>query len=520
MRLIMKHGLLILATLTLLAGCATNPVTGRSEFSIISESQELAIGAQQYGPMRQSQGGDFSADPVLTAYVNQVGQRVAAVSDRQLPYEFVVLNNSVPNAWALPGGKIAINRGLLVELNNEAELAAVLGHEVVHSAARHGALAVTRGSLLQGALMVGAFATRNNEFSDFIVGGSMLGAQLISQSYGREAEREADYYGIEYMVRAGYDPQAAVSLQETFLRLSGDRRNTSWLEGLFSSHPPSQERVRNNQAQVNEMMPRLTGRELLLGELPYQQAIASLKQNQPAYDLFDQAHRAIARDDLETALDNLDRAIALVPHEATFHGLKGDIFLYQGRYREAIGVYDHALTLDSEYYDYYMGRGVANARLGASNQARADLERSAALLPTAMSMNELGKLALAGNDRRSAKQYFQAAAGSQGRIGQEASAAFMRLDVQDNPANYLQIQALIDNNGRVMARVQNRSGVALSNISIDFAVSSEGRVARPNQVIRSLAANASVNINAGITLPAEVRGAAQVTAVVRSAQVL
>ena len=97
------------------------------------------MGSQNYGPARQSQGGDYFIDPELTAYVQSVGNKLAAVSDRKLPYEYTVLNDSVPNAWAMPGGKIAFNRGLLYELNSEAELAAVMGHEMVHAAARHGA---------------------------------------------------------------------------------------------------------------------------------------------------------------------------------------------------------------------------------------------------------------------------------------------------------------------------------------------------------------------------------------------
>ena len=192
-------GLLLLAS-TALASCAVNPVTGRNELSLVSEAQERAIGAEQYGPSRQSQGGDFNVDEALTNYVNAVGQRIAAVSDRDLDYEFVVLNNSVPNAWALPGGKIAVNRGLLTELNSEAELAAVLGHEVVHAAARHGAQAITRGTVLQSALVVGAIAARDNDYADYIVGAGQLGAQLITQRYGREAEREADLLVKETMV--------------------------------------------------------------------------------------------------------------------------------------------------------------------------------------------------------------------------------------------------------------------------------------------------------------------------------
>jgi predicted Zn-dependent protease len=145
--------------LVVLAACGTNPVTGKRELQFVSEGQEIQIGAQNYAPMRQSEGGDYTLMPDLTAYVNEVGQKLAAASDqvtvteRQLPYEFKVLNSSVPNAWALPGGKIAVNRGLLTELNNEAELAAVLGHEIIHAAARHGAQAQERGTLLQGGLV-------------------------------------------------------------------------------------------------------------------------------------------------------------------------------------------------------------------------------------------------------------------------------------------------------------------------------------------------------------------------------
>jgi len=117
-----------------LSGCATNPVTGRKELSLVSEAKEIDIGEQQYAPMRQSQGGDYVVDEELTKYISEIGQKLAAASDRKLPYEFKVLNSSVPSAWALPGGKIVINRGLLTELKDEAELAAVIGHEIVHAA--------------------------------------------------------------------------------------------------------------------------------------------------------------------------------------------------------------------------------------------------------------------------------------------------------------------------------------------------------------------------------------------------
>src|SRR5690625_4608112 len=120
-----------------LTACAVNPVTGERGLNFYGEDWELEVGEQQYAPMRQSQGGDFVLDAGLVDYVQSVGQRVASEADRTLPYEFHVINSSVPNAWALPAGKIVVNRGLLTELGSEAELAAVLGHEVTHAAASH-----------------------------------------------------------------------------------------------------------------------------------------------------------------------------------------------------------------------------------------------------------------------------------------------------------------------------------------------------------------------------------------------
>jgi predicted Zn-dependent protease len=506
-RLLFASGFLFLQSL--LVSCAVNPVTGESQFSLLSRQDEIAIGSEQYGPSQQSQGGIYKVDPELSAYVSEVGQRLATVArrDYDLPYEFVVLNNSVPNAWALPGGKIAVNRGLLTELNSEAELAAVLGHEVVHAAARHGASAMARGSLLQGVLTVGAIASQDSAYSDYIVGAGQLGAQLISQRYGRDAERESDTYGIRYMVEAGYDPQAAVSLQETFVRLSAGRES-SWIDGLFASHPPSEERVANNQALVNELMPVLQGRDLEIGEARYQQAIAGIKADQEAYELFNEAERAIADDDLEIALLNLDEAISMVPNEARFSGLKADIFLYQRRYREAISTYNQAIDKDDAYFDYYLGRGVAYARNGDQNLAQIDLERSVDLLPTATAMNELGKISLDNNDRNLAKQYFQAAAGGAGQVASEASLAFTRLDIEDTPSAYIQVQAYTDAENRILARIQNRSGLALQNIQLEFTAVVADQLAERSINISPLAVNQVMDVNSGLRFPEGVEASA------------
>ncbi|NCP03986.1 MAG: M48 family metalloprotease, partial [Deltaproteobacteria bacterium] len=302
-----------------LAGCAVNPVTGKNELSLVSEQQELAIGAQQYDPARQSQGGDYNADPALAAYVSEVGQKLARVSDRKLPYEFKVLNNSVPNAWALPGGKISINRGLLTELKSEAELAAVLGHEIVHAAARHGAQSMSKSMLLQVGVAGAAIATQGTNYADLAQMGVGVGAQLISQKYGRDAERESDHYGMIYMARAGYDPQGAVDLQRTFVQLS-EGQKSDWLNGLFASHPPSPERVENNQQMLAKLP---AGGEL--GVERYRQKTAHLRQTQAAYAAYDQGRAALSKDDLAGARQRAQQAIAAEPKEALFYGLLGDV---------------------------------------------------------------------------------------------------------------------------------------------------------------------------------------------------
>ncbi len=496
--------LAVLATLSALAGCVVNPVTGRSELSLVSEAEERKIGAEQYVPSQQGQGGRFQIDPELSAYVSQVGKRLAAVSDRKFDYEFVVLNSNVPNAWALPGGKIAVNRGLLYELNNEAELAAVLGHEVSHAAIGHGAQAMTRGTLMQGAMVLGAVAVGTNKeyskYGDAILGGAQLGAQLVTQTYGRDAEREADQYGIEYMVRAGYDPHAAITLQETFVALFDDKKS-NWMEGLFASHPPSQERVDNNRKQVDALMPSLRGRDLEVGEVRFKQAVAKLQKTKPAYKAFDEAEAAIGKKDYQSALTKVESAIKQVPEEARFYGLKGDIQVYQKRYSEALDSYNDAIKHDAGYYDYYLGRGVAHARLNQSALARQDLEQSTKLLPTAMAMNELGKLALTDGNRVNAKRYFQQASQAKGLVGQEATAAYAQLDVQDNPAAYAQAEVYADKRGRVLAKVSNRSPVAMRSLQVQFRVLISGKIVQRVVALPALAPNTYTDAVSGLAFP-------------------
>lgn len=450
----------ILLIAALLYGCAANPVTGKRELVLVPESQEIAMGKKNYGPSRQMQGGDYKADPALTAYVNSVGRRLARVSDRKLPYEFVVLNNSVPNAWAMPGGKIAVNRGLLVELKSEAELAAVLGHEIVHAAARHGAKSMQRGMLIQGAVVATGVAARDRDYGNLAMAGAQVGAALITHKYGRDAEREADLYGMEYMKRAGYDPQAAVGLQQTFLRLSKNRRQ-NWLSGLFASHPPSQERVEDNRATARRL-----GVGGDLGTKRYQNRLAHLKRTKTAYDAYDNGRKALEKGDIPTALKMADKAIRIEPREGHFYALKGDARFMQKRLKNALADYNLAIKYNPEFFHYYVQRGITREKLGNKAGARSDLEKSLKLLPTATALNSLGNMALAGGNRQQAITYYKKAAGSRSDPGRKATRSLLRLDLPQNPNNYLQVRTGLTKNDYVAVKVGNPTSLPVHRVRV------------------------------------------------------
>jgi predicted Zn-dependent protease len=491
----LKRFLLLACLFTgLLAGCAVNPVTGKNEFRLVPESTEINLGSKQYAPSRQMQGGDYSVDPEVTAYVGSVGNRLASVSDRALPYEFKVINDSTPNAWALPGGKIAINRGLLTELNSESELAAVLGHEIVHAAARHGAKGMERGMLLKGVVLAAQAASSNSEYSSLAVGGAAIASQMIGQKYSRDAELESDHYGMQYMSRAGYDPQAAVALQETFVRLSAGRRQ-DWLSGLFSSHPPSPERVAANREYAKQLPP---GGEI--GADRYRQKIAVLIRTKEAYAAHDEGRKALADGNIEQALTLAKKALSAEPREALFHSLRGDVRFKQKRYRDAIINYDRAVERHGDYFHFLVMRGLAREQLGRKDEAYADLEKSIKLLPTAPALNALGNLSLARGEREKAKEFFAAAANSKSAPGKSAALSLMRLDLPDNPNKYLQIRLGLDASGYLQAEVSNPTGIAVTDVGYQVKfVDAGGRQRRlAMQVPGLLAPGKSAKMSTGV----------------------
>ncbi|WP_404369476.1 M48 family metalloprotease [Marinobacter sp.] len=409
------HGLTFIALLLLMSGCTVNPVTGEKQLSLIPESQEKSIGTQQYTPTLQTQGGRYYLDPELTRYVSDVGQKLAAVSDRpDLPYEFAVINSGTPNAWALPAGKIAINRGLLTELDNEAQLAAVLGHEIVHAAARHSVQRMQQGMLLSAGMAGLGMALSDNEYASMIMGGAALGSQIALAQYSQDHELEADRYGMQYMKAAGYDPQAAVELQEIFVRMS-EGQQSGFIQGLFATHPPSQARVDANRRLVQEI-----GAGGRIGRDTYQKRLGYLEKHLPAYESEDKAMKLAKAKKYDQALGKINEAIRIEPDEARFYAFRGQLHEQKNATQKAQADYDKAVSLYPEMFSYRIQRGLHELELNNLEKARQDLTAANQVVPTSLAFLRLGDIAVQQNRRDDAIQYYSQAAKSEGEIAKEA----------------------------------------------------------------------------------------------------
>lgn len=447
-------------SLLLLSACAVNPVTGKRELSLVSQRQEIALGEENYGYLQQAQGGLYTADPALQAYVESVGRKLAAVSDRpELPYEFVILNQSIPNAWALSGGKIAIYRGLLTELKNEAELAAVLSHEIVHSAARHGAKTFERLLLMQVGLFGLQQVLKDHKYETLATGAAGIGAGLIGLKYSRDAELEADRFGMKYMAAAGYSPQAAVSLQEMFSRLDKEK-SPIWLEGLFATHPPSQERQKLNEQQA-PLYP-----QGILGEEPFAQAIQQLQQAKGAYADLDKGIRQLLKGELEAALSSAEEGLRKEPNERHLHNLKGKALARLNRPLEALAAFEVAIEFNANYFDDFLQKGRVQKQLGQLQTARVDLERSLSLLPSAEAHLALGEISLQEGKMEEAMSHFRVAAQADCESGVEAGRELAYLELPKHPADYLSVTAEWERKGHLTLYLKNHGPVAVQQVEV------------------------------------------------------
>lgn len=265
-----KFALLILyLSFCLCIGCAVNPITGEEQLMLIPEEQDIAIG-REYAPEVEKELGGRIDNQRLQNYVDYVGQRVARVSHRpDLEYHFVALQDESVNACALPGGYVFITKGMLEKLQTEAQLAAILAHEVAHIVARHASAVMSR-EIGIGILLSAATPERTPEG---VLVAADLTRQILGLQYSKKDEREADLAGLSYMVRASYDPYAMV---ETMQMLQSQQ--TVEPVEFFSTHPAPQNRMAYLTQRIQTRYYALTG--LKIGKQDYHKGVLEQLNNE------------------------------------------------------------------------------------------------------------------------------------------------------------------------------------------------------------------------------------------------
>jgi predicted Zn-dependent protease len=244
----LRNLIISLALTTLIAACATTGPGGKKSFILISDAQEVALGHQVDEEVRAN--NTLLPDSVWQDYLTEVGEKIVAVCDRpNLDYKFHVIDSDQINAFATPGGFIYFYTGILRMMDNEAELAAVMAHEISHVVGRHSVktLQAAYGGLIALDLALGD----KSEGAAGQLAGAVLGVALTG--YGRSNELEADEFGLYYMRKAGYNPYGSKTMFTKLAELSGDRGDRNWFENLTASHPETQERISKIDAQIAAM---------------------------------------------------------------------------------------------------------------------------------------------------------------------------------------------------------------------------------------------------------------------------
>jgi predicted Zn-dependent protease len=360
--------LLALAGGGLVIGCAINPVTGESQLSLMSPAQELEID-KQYAPDQISQDYGLFQDSALQRYVNGVGLKVSKFSHRpEMPYSFKAVNANYMNAYAFPGGTICATRGILLALQNEAELAALLGHEIGHVSARHTASRMSQQTLT-GLAVAGLGILLATQVDDnmlkLALGLGGITAGLLIATYSRSDERQADSLGMQYMVKAGYNPKGMIGLMDILQSLS--KKEPNMIEQMFSTHPMSTERYASMQREAQIKYTSYMSDPVYRDR--YMDATARLRCLKPAIDKQTAGETALMAKKYSEGEDLLKQALKLAPNDYTGLVLMAKAKIIQDQLKESLPYLDRAIRAYPGEEQAPQLKGVVEKKLGDKKAA-------------------------------------------------------------------------------------------------------------------------------------------------------
>lgn len=402
-----------------LSGCAASPVGGRSILVGMSEEQEKQVD-QEVAPSQFSQDLGPVQDASVNKYLSSVGQRIDVHTHRpQMPYSYRVLNANYVNAYTFPGGAMGVTRGILVDLKDEAELAALLGHEMGHVNARHAAQRQGQAMVAQVAVL-GATVVAGSEWGGLVAIGSQLGASALLSSYSRDNEREADALGQEYMVRAGYPASGMVGLHQ--LLVDQQKEAPGLLQTMFSTHPMNTER-RDTARQLADgkyaaSKNRDPGRERFMDNT------ASLRRIKPTIDACQKGELAMAGKKYPAAEEQYRTALQKTPRDYASNLLMAQCLQAQDKGTQALQYAETAKQIYPQEPQAHKLVGVLALGQRDPAKAYASLDTYDRMLPGDAGITFLKGISLEGMGKR-----------------QEAAnhyASYLRRTRQGKAANYAQ----------------------------------------------------------------------------------
>jgi beta-barrel assembly-enhancing protease len=392
-----------------LTGCAENPVTGQRQLMLLSEGQEVAID-REHSPHQFSADYGPVQDERLNGYLDALGQDLARHSHRpDMPYSFRAVNANHINAYAFPGGSIAVTRGILLELDDEAELAALLGHEIGHITARHAGQRLSKGLVAQLAVGGAGLAASSSEdhrgLAPLVQTLGGLGAGALLAGYSRGNEREADALGMEYAARAGQNPAGMVGLHQLLVEQS--KRKPNALELMFATHPMSSERLATAQALVESNYRGATGADRHRER--YLDQTAKLRRLKPAIEAQQAGEKEMAGGKFPRAEPHFDQALKLAPDDYPGLLLMAKCQFGLGNHEAAARHADRARQSYPQEPQALHIAGIAKLAQGQPEAAYGDFETYARMLPGNPNTVFLKGAALEGmgNEKGAAAEYLR-----------------------------------------------------------------------------------------------------------------
>ncbi|MBF0188648.1 MAG: M48 family metalloprotease [Magnetococcales bacterium] len=410
---------------TSLTGCAVNPVTGEKQLMLMSESQEIALDQSQ-SPHQFSADYGAVQDDEVNDYITKVGDELASRSHRpKMPYNYRGVNAPHVNAYTFPGGSMAITRGILLGMENEAELAGLLGHELGHVNARHSAERMTKGMLTQVAL---AGASMYAGSQDPALGKltQMLGgfaSSALLAHYSRDNERQADALGMEYMTRPGYNPSGMTDLMD--LLVTSSKHKPSALQVMFSTHPMGAERLESARLAIDNKYASF--QDAPINRERYMDTLARLRRQKPTVDALQDASEEMRGKNFDGAERDIRTALNHLPTDYAALVMMSKVQLAQGRKQEALRFAEDAKRVYPEEAQALQVASISNLSMKRYSRAQEDIQRYEALLPGNPGTAFLSGIAYEGmNDKKRASNAYTAYL-RRVKKGDQAQYAYKRL---------------------------------------------------------------------------------------------